>query len=339
MTITSFKFETAKHVEYLQSLTHQKPSLESCLTDHMKMSGLYWAVTSAFLLHKESEVFHVNDRILTFVEHCFDEKSGGYAGNVGHDGHLLYTCHAILILATMRALDRIPSVSRVSHFVAKHQLEDGSFGGDAGMEIDTKFTYCALSVLSILKQRDLISVPKAMNFIRSCRNFDGGFGNLPGCESHGGHIFTAVGSLAFGKSINENTVDCTALGWWLSERQCDSGGLNGRPEKQADVCYSWWNISVLIMLHKLEWIDKKKLILFILNCQDTEDGGIADRPGNVADVYHTFFGIGGLSLLGYFDDPEVQAAHPEVKNFRRIHPVFAIPSDVVEELKLEYALL
>ena len=28
-------------------------------------------------------------------------------------------------------------------------------------------------------------------------------------------------------------------------------------------------------------------------------GGIADRPGDMVDVFHTLFGIAGLSLLGY----------------------------------------
>ena len=40
-------------------------------------------------------------------------------------------------------------------------------------------------------------------------------------------------------------VDRDLLGWWLCERQVDSGGLNGRPEKQSDVCYSWWVTCVL----------------------------------------------------------------------------------------------
>jgi prenyltransferase beta subunit len=37
---------------------------------------------------------------------------------------------------------------------------------------------------------------------------------------------------------------------------------------------------------------------FILSCQDTEKGGISDRPDDMADVFHTFFGIAGLSLMG-----------------------------------------
>jgi geranylgeranyl transferase type-2 subunit beta len=28
-------------------------------------------------------------------------------------------------------------------------------------------------------------------------------------------------------------------------------------------------------------------------------GGISDRPGDMVDVWHTHFGIAGLSLLGF----------------------------------------
>lgn len=130
-------------------------------------------------------------------------------------------------------------------------------------------------------------------------------------------------------------VDDQLLGWWLSERQCDSGGLNGRPEKQADVCYSWWDIASLIMIGKLDWINKEKLINYILECQDLEDGGIADRPGNVADVFHTFFGICGLIMLGYFE----QVKRPEYSTIKKIHPVFALPIDIAENLQLSAEIL
>lgn len=31
--------------------------------------------------------------------------------------------------------------------------------------------------------------------------------------------------------------------------------------------------------------------------KDPNLGGIADRPGDMVDVFHTFFGMAGLSLL------------------------------------------
>lgn len=67
---------------------------------------------------------------------------------------------------------------------------------------------------------------------------------------------------------------------------------------------------------------------FILECQDAEDGGISDRPGNMSDVFHTFFGISGLLLLSYFDDK------PEGSTFVNIDPTYALPRNVVEKLGL-----
>lgn len=121
-------------------------------------------------------------------------------------------------------------------------------------------------------------------------------------------------------------VDADLLGWWLAERQCDSGGLNGRPEKQADVCYSWWILSAMSILGRMSFIDRKALTQFILKCQDTEDGGIADRPGNMSDVFHTFFGISGLSLLGHLETEGCQ--------HDAIDPVYALPVSVVRRLEL-----
>lgn len=50
------------------------------------------------------------------------------------------------------------------------------------------------------------------------------------------------------------------LGWWLCERQLPSGGLNGRPEKLPDVCYSWWVLASLKMIGRIDWIDRVSLL-------------------------------------------------------------------------------
>ena len=62
-------------------------------------------------------------------------------------------------------------------------------------------------------------------------------------------------------------VDRDRLAGWLSERQLKNGGLNGRPEKLEDVCYSWWVVSSLAMIGRLHWIDGDVLTKFILECQ------------------------------------------------------------------------
>lgn len=104
-----------------------------------------------------------------------------------------------------------------------------------------------------------------MSHIQACANFDGGYGVSPGAESHAGQIFTCVGALAITGRLD--LVDKDRLGGWLSERQLGGGGLNGRPQKLEDVCYSWWVVSSLAMIGRLHWIDGEKLAKFILSCQ------------------------------------------------------------------------
>lgn len=53
--------------------------------------------------------------------------------------------------------------------------------------------------------------------------------------------FCCVAALSIVNALH--LVDQDLLGWWLSERQVTNGGLNGRPEKLADVCTSVYSSS------------------------------------------------------------------------------------------------
>jgi len=208
--------------------------------------------------------------------------------------------------------------------------------GDRWGETDTRFTYCAINSLSLMgtlhKKRNgeqALDVEKTVNFFKKCRNYDGGFGNDIGGESHAAQVFTCVAALAILDRLGEFTPsndEDDMLGWWLAERQLPNGGLNGRPEKLEDVCYSFWVLSSLSILRKLHWIDAEKLFEFILSAQDDSEqgGGIADRPGDVSDVFHTCFGLAGLSLLGY-------------EGLNDIDPVYCMPVELIEKKGLEKA--
>ena len=332
-------FHESLHVSYIVGLASKldaPTSYEGAVTEHLRMSGVYWSLTALSLLRSPDQVdslmgltFPMDPRpsLVDWVMSCYDPRTGGFGGNVGHDAHLLYTLSAIQILALADALDKV-DVEAVTKFVASLQQPDGSFAGDEWGEIDTRFTYCALSTLSLLHRLDAVQVDKAAQYILQCRNLDGGFGCVIGAESHAGQVFCCIGALSIAKSLHLLGKDADLLGWWLAERQVDSGGLNGRPEKQADVCYSWWILSALSILGRVQWINGDKLATFILKCQDDDDGGIADRPDDMADVFHTFFGIAGLSLLGHLHKDND-------RGYRQIDPVYALPTDVVERLGLQ----
>ncbi|KAI4131319.1 MAG: hypothetical protein LQ338_001274 [Usnochroma carphineum] len=297
-----------KHVRYIQSLEKRKDELEYWLTEHLRLNGVYWGLTALHLLRHPDALPRVET--IKFVLSC-QHAGGGFGAAPGHDAHILYTVSAVQLLVTLDALDDLEKRGKggkegVGRYIAQLQNQnDGSFAGDEWGETDTRFLFGALNALSLLHLLPLIDMPKAISYVQACANFDGGYGVSPGAESHAGQIYVCVGALAIAGRLD--LVDIDALGGWLSERQLDSGGLNGRPEKLQDVCYSWWVGSSLAMIGRLYWIDKDKLARFILQCQDTELGGIADRPGDMVDVFHTVFGIAGLSLIEF---PGIEPVDP-----------------------------
>mmetsp|Transcript_11884 Transcript_11884/g.24532 ORF Transcript_11884/g.24532 Transcript_11884/m.24532 type:complete len:383 (-) Transcript_11884:891-2039(-) len=332
-------FHRSSHLGYIHRLANKldsPSSYEGAVTEHLRMSGIYWTYAALSLLVSPSEAskilgVHVSEEesrpsIIDWVLKCYDTKSGGFGGNIGHDGHLLYTLSALQILVIAEYDLGKLDVENIVKFIVSLQQDDGSFAGDQWGEIDTRFSYCAMSVLSLLSGisdgLNSVDVGKAVEYIASCQNMDGGFGSMKGAESHAGQVFCCVGALSIAKSL-EVIRHPDLLGWWLAERQCDSGGLNGRPEKQADVCYSWWILSVLSIIDRLDWISGEKLAGFIAKAQDPEDGGIADRPEDMPDIFHTFFGICGLSLLRKLPS-----------SYRSIDPVYAMPVDVVQRCGL-----
>ncbi|ODV91190.1 hypothetical protein CANCADRAFT_2907 [Tortispora caseinolytica NRRL Y-17796] len=311
-----------KHVHYVVGLDKHKDDLEYWLTEHLRINGMYWGLVALCMLGSESAVS--KEETVDFVLKSYDSNSGGFGAAPRHDPHILSTLSAIQILYIYDALDRVDTDAIADYICSLQDPKTGAVQGDKYGEEDTRFVYNAVSTLRLLgrlfsrdesfRSGDIdngFSIDLATKYIMSCKNFDGGFSSTPDGESHGAQAFVCIGALKIMGRLNISDFDLTAS--WLAKRQLPEGGLNGRPEKLPDVCYSWWILSTLAMLGKLHWINKEKLIHFILQAQDTENGGIADRTGNLPDVFHTVFGLTGLSLLGY---PGLQS----------VSPVFCMPT-------------
>ncbi len=105
------------------------------------------------------------------------------------------------------------------------------------------------------------------------------------------------------------------------------------------------------------WINPNELTNFIFASQDSDTGGISDRPGNYPDPFHTLFGLAGLSLLSRSDidrrspSPPVATAtsskNPQENgggdadaltaastNLRDINPVLCMPQYIIDRLSL-----
>ncbi|KAK5963360.1 Rab geranylgeranyltransferase BET2 PWA37_004484 [Arxiozyma heterogenica] len=301
-----------KHIKYLKSLDSQKETLEYWLSEHLRLNGIYWGLTALCILDSK-ETFQ-REEVIQFVMSCWNNRTGGFGPFPKHDAHMLSTLSGLQILLTYDAINLITEDSEkldsVVQFIKGNQLPDGSFQGDRFGEVDARFSYNALSALSILGMLSPEVVDPAVEHILKCLNFDGGFGLCPGAESHASMAFTCLGALSIVNKLNLLTPEqIDTIAWWLCERQVPEGGLNGRPSKLPDVCYSFWVVSSLAIIDRLDWIDSDKLANFILESQDEIKGGIADRPGNEVDVFHTVFGLAGLSLIGYDNLVEIDPTY------------------------------
>ncbi|KAH8831359.1 rab geranylgeranyltransferase [Flagelloscypha sp. PMI_526] len=305
------------HVQYIKSLGQNTNDLIYHMTAHLRLNAIYWGFTALSIMGQPEALDR--DEMIEFVMSCWDEEQGAFGSHPDHDAHILSTLSAIQIMVMQGAADRL-NVDKITKFILSLQLPNGTFKGDhSSGEFDTRFLYIAVNALSLLGQLDKLDKELTASYISQCRNFDGGFGSQIGAESHAGQIFVCVAALTILDRLD--IIDKDTLAWWLSERQLPNGGLNGRPEKLEDVCYSFWVLSSLAMLQRVHWINDEKLTTFILSAQDTESGGIADRHGDMVDVFHTHFGVAGLSLLGY----------PGLVD---LDPVYCMPAKVIENMGL-----
>jgi len=81
------------------------------------------------------------------------------------------------------------------------------------------------------------------------QTYEGGIGGEPGNEAHGGYTFCGAAALDLVGKLD--ALDLPALLRWAASRQCwVEGGYNGRTNKLADGCYSFWQGALAPLLQK-----------------------------------------------------------------------------------------
>uniref|UniRef100_A0A1I7W358 Prenyltransferase and squalene oxidase repeat family protein n=1 Tax=Loa loa TaxID=7209 RepID=A0A1I7W358_LOALO len=189
------------------------------------------------------------------------------------------------------------------------QLSDGSFRGQQGTENDMRFVYCAIAICHILNDFSTIDMKAVLNFIQRCVNFDGGIGQAPLLESHGGSTFCAIAALAMAGHLWDESVlthkQIEKLVKWALWKQDE--GFHGRANKPDDSCYAFWIGGTLKILDAYMFVDKERLRSFIYSTQDRQLGGFGKFSDVVPDALHTCYSISALSLL---HEPNLRILYP-----------------------------
>jgi protein farnesyltransferase subunit beta len=227
--------------------------------------------------------------------------------------HLATTYGALLSITLVGGDTNFQLIDRTAmwQWLGRLKKESGGFQISEGAEEDTRGTYCALVILSLLNlpmelPHDAPSRAAGFmtfndgvgEYISRCQTYEGGISGTPGNEAHGAYVFCALGTLCLlgePKETFEKFLDVDALLWWLSSRQyAPEGGIAGRTNKLVDGCYSHWIGGCWPMIQAAllgpsspEQYDENSagdlysaegLARYILCCCQALSGGLRDKP-------------------------------------------------------------
>ncbi len=180
------------------------------------------------------------------------------------------------------------------------------------------------------QQNHTINIESATSYILSCISYDGALALTPGREGHGGSTFCGIASLFLMGVLEEVMAREELAGWkdnlirWCVMRQHslpntnlnstitdeeatngynmeggitrnNAAGMQGRPNKLEDTCYSYWIGGTLHLLRASQLLDGWALREYVLECQ-SPIGGFGKVLGAMPDLLHSFYSLAWLSL-------------------------------------------
>ncbi|XP_026191960.1 protein farnesyltransferase subunit beta [Cyclospora cayetanensis] len=275
---------------------------------------IYWMVHGLSLLDAFPRDTHA-DSILATLDVCWDKAGGGgWGGGAGQQAHLActYAAAATLVEAGLveRWLEGEEGSSRreaVYKILLSLKSENGGFMLHKDGEVDIRGAYCAIATASMLHMLTEELTDGLAEYVASCQGYDGGIAGERGLESHGGYTYCGLAALCI--TGQAGALDLESLLHWAACKQLGfEGGFQGRTAKLVDSCYSFWLGAVFPLvaeaLRQLRrdypvthcWMSSQHLQQYILCCCQAPKGGIEDKPGKGADLYHTCYALSGMSI-------------------------------------------
>lgn len=333
--ISIVSMDAQKHIKYFKRNLDSLPNAYTCY-DSSHVSLVFFCLAGLKLLNGLDDI-PSQDR-LNWIEWIYKHLVGsqnckGFRGSLSHQldeniGDSLYDppnlsctyfCLASLCILQDRSLPTRIDRRAFLQYLKLCQRPDGGFNGVYHSSTgpfgdgDARYIYVASAVRRILGCDDScqsFDVEKAYLFIKSTLSYDGGMSDYPGSESHSGLTYCGLAALALCDHLDPTEWGHTAK--WLSNRQLtqplidtgywdvdDLGGVNGRCNKPADTCYSFWTGASLKLLGFYDFIDTEAQKHFLLEyMQSALLGGFAKSKDSYPDPLHSFLGLAALALDG-----------------------------------------
>jgi protein farnesyltransferase subunit beta len=339
--------------------TYLRSALEGLSPNHAGLDSskpwlCYWICHALDVLGADLPP-RLTKRVVEYMFHC-QSPSGGFCGGPQQLAHLAPTYASVLTLAGLGREDAFCMIDRkkMYSFLMSLKQPDGSFSMHLDGEADVRATYCAVTIASLLDLMTPELLVSVADFVVRCQTHEGGFGGFPGNEAHGGYTFCGAAAASI-LGVLATRIDCEGLLEWVSRRQMKlEGGFSGRANKLVDACYSFWVGAVPVIVQRelaasnadrvLE-VDAKNFAgdyvfdqlalqeYLLLCCQNPRGtGGMIDKPGKSADLYHTCYALSGLSLAQHNFADSDSVLGSTVNLLRKVDPVYNVVGNKAQQM-------
>eukprot|EP01029_Cantina_marsupialis_P007150 TRINITY_DN1789_c0_g1_i1.p1 TRINITY_DN1789_c0_g1~~TRINITY_DN1789_c0_g1_i1.p1 ORF type:complete len:360 (+),score=87.34 TRINITY_DN1789_c0_g1_i1:75-1154(+) len=346
--IKNFNLEGTKN--FFRYMLHKKLP---CSAETQKMAVMHYCILGLDIMESlkcDNEAFinYIYSNQINPKDES-EYKNAGFIGGsfMGNDGEV--TCeHATSNLAmTYTALtclltlgDDLERVNKEAIIGSLKCLQSDNGGFRASHfkedECDLRFCFSACAISYILNDWTGIDKEALKRFIRNCWSMQGSYGLMPECEGHGGSTYCAVACLYLMDEVDSYYADFPeeqeALTFWLVDRVTENG-IQGRPGKPWDTCYSFWIGASLKMLNAFDLVDYEGGIEFIAACIDWDQGGFGKQEDAMSDPVHSFFSVCGLSFFVRNNPSSEDFEKVEDIPLKPLSPCLQIGTDVFERLK------
>ncbi|OJJ47458.1 hypothetical protein ASPZODRAFT_130926 [Penicilliopsis zonata CBS 506.65] len=243
----------------------------------------------------------------------------GPQGEIGGGRDLRFCCFAAgtryILRGTRGDIDTdIPdiNVDRLASFIQACQTYDGGLSDTPLGEAHSGLTYCGIGALTFLYRTHsdqshpipkLLSpgTPEFESLVRwlvSRQTSELGEEESDDDEEEDEDENDETHALRL--NIQGLTLDDKIFGLHALEpcRSIQWAGFNGRCNKLADTCYSFWNMATLLMLDRLALVDVELNRRYLLEKTQHIVGGFGKGVGETPDPLHSYFGMVSLAFQG-----------------------------------------
>ncbi|CAI5445015.1 unnamed protein product [Caenorhabditis angaria] len=187
-----------------------------------------------------------------------------------------------------------------SQFIHQYQADHNSYMYIMSEHLRVSGIYWCVNAMDLSKDLEKMPSQEIIEYVKTCRNSDGGYGPAPGHDSHILHTLCAVQTLLiFGETIDSETSNEIAS--YVKSLQQEDGSFVGDIAGEIDTRFTMCSLATCHLINRPNTLNIQKAIEFIMRCYNT-DGGFGTRPGSESHAGQVYCCVGSLAITGRLEE-------------------------------------